>query len=488
MSDEHSARLQLPYLVAGQMQKHVTLNETLTRLDTLVQTCVVSRTLADQPDDPADGDLYILPGAATGESWGGRPAGTLVRFDAGTWTSCPVVEGLLALIQDEAQFIVRSGGDWIGLGETLSALRNLQQLGVGAAADADNPFTARLNSALWTARETGADGTGDLRLTLNKESAGDVLSLLFQSGWSGRAELGLVGDDDLVLKVSQDGGVWREALRVDGETGQVRFELGAVRSETIRLTEGASWAPPPWARIVEAVAVGAGGGGGSGGHGDSGDRPGGGGGAGGAVLSARWPADRVSGGLTVVVGVGGAGGSAGEGAAGGDSLIQLGATSMLTAPGGHGGRAGSTGGAGGVGSPVSNAGGGSSITAAGEGGHSLDRPEAPGGGGAGGGLSAGGLALAGGPGGDGGALAIRANAGIGGVEGGGWGGWDAPIPHLHWSGGGGGGGGASASGSGHAGGPAGRWGAGGGGGGAGVSSGGPGGPGAPGVVWLTAIG
>lgn len=488
MSDEHSARLQLPYLVAGQMQKHITLNEALTRLDALVQTCVVSRTLTDQPDDPADGDIYILPDTASGESWAEMPAGSLVRFDAGVWVTSPVVEGLLALIQDEAQFVVRSGDDWIGLGETLSALGDLQRLGVGAQADADNPFTARLNTALWTALEAGAGGTGDLRLTLNKESAGDVLSLLFQSGWGGRAELGLVGDDDLVLKVSPDGGVWREALRVDGETGQVRFELGAVRSETIRLTESAAWAPPPWARIVEAVVVGAGGGGGCGSHGGSGDRPGGGGGAGGAVLSARWPADRISGGLTVEIGVGGAGGSAEEGAAGGDSLILLAGTAILTAPGGDGGAAGATGGTGGAGSLVANAGGGSSVVAAGEGGHSLHRPEAPGGGGAGGGLSSGGLALAGGPGGDGGALAIRATAGIGGVEGGGWGGWDAPIPDLHWSGGGGGGGGASASGSGHSGGPAGRWGAGGGGGGAGVSSGGPGGPGAPGVVWLTAIG
>ncbi|RZJ39922.1 MAG: DUF2793 domain-containing protein, partial [Brevundimonas sp.] len=38
MSDDHSARLCLPYLAAAQMQKHVTLNEALTRLDALVQT------------------------------------------------------------------------------------------------------------------------------------------------------------------------------------------------------------------------------------------------------------------------------------------------------------------------------------------------------------------------------------------------------------------------------------------------------------------
>ncbi len=56
MSDDHSARLGLPYLAAGQMQKHVTLNEALTRLDALTQTAVISRGQAAQPGDPDDGE------------------------------------------------------------------------------------------------------------------------------------------------------------------------------------------------------------------------------------------------------------------------------------------------------------------------------------------------------------------------------------------------------------------------------------------------
>ena len=46
MDGNSSARLGLPYLAAAQLQKHVTLNEALTRLDALVQTTVVSRTVA----------------------------------------------------------------------------------------------------------------------------------------------------------------------------------------------------------------------------------------------------------------------------------------------------------------------------------------------------------------------------------------------------------------------------------------------------------
>lgn len=55
MTDD-SARLGLPYVMAGQLQKHVTVNEALTRLDALVQTAVVSRTRSSPPSVVTEGD------------------------------------------------------------------------------------------------------------------------------------------------------------------------------------------------------------------------------------------------------------------------------------------------------------------------------------------------------------------------------------------------------------------------------------------------
>ncbi|UHC16075.1 hypothetical protein LRS73_26950 [Methylobacterium currus] len=101
----------------------------------------------------------------------------------------------------------------------LKTLQNVTLLGLGTTADAQNPFAAKLNTALWTALTNGEGGSGDLRYTLNKEASGNTLSLLLQSGYSGRAELGLTGDDDLRVKVSPDGSTWREALRIDRATG-----------------------------------------------------------------------------------------------------------------------------------------------------------------------------------------------------------------------------------------------------------------------------
>ena len=278
MSDDHSARLALPYLAAGQMQKHVTLNEALTRLDALVQTAVVSRTTTSQPDAPDDGALWILPGGATGADWSTRPAGALMRAEGGGWTMVPPADGLIALVLDAGELVVRQGGDWIELGARLGVVQALERLGLGTTADAGNPFAARLNTALWTALEAGSGGTGYLRLTLNKEGSADVLSLLFQSGWGGRAELGLVGDDDLRLKVSADGGSWHEAFAVDRATGRATFALGAGRRAVTVVSSDGTYAVPAWARSIEAVVVAGGGGGGAGSSGASGARFGGGGG------------------------------------------------------------------------------------------------------------------------------------------------------------------------------------------------------------------
>jgi len=492
MSDDHSARLALPYLAAGQMQKHVTLNEALTRLDAIVQTVVVSRTTTAQPAAPEDGALWILPAGATGADWSTRPEGALMRAEGGGWTVVPAGEGLIALVADAEEIVVRQGGSWVELGARLGVAQALGRLGIGTTADAANPFSARLNAALWTALEAGAGGTGDLRLTLNKATPGNVLSLLFQSGWGGRAELGLAGDDDLRLKVSADGSNWHDALVVDRATGRVTHALGAGRRAVTVFSADGSYAMPAWARSVAAVLVGGGGGGGAGAFGVSGARFGGGGGGAGGISRGEWAAELLGGTLDVVVGTGGTGGGAAAGANGGDSSVSMGGVSVLAARGGGGGRqgdsAGGAAGAAGTGASIANAGGDSSVTAAGGTGGSLDGPDGAGGGGAGGGVDGAGVAWAGGAGGDGGAVAVRAAGGAGGTGAAGSAGTAAPQPSLCWAGGGGGGGGAAVSGSGHAGAGGGWVGGGGGGGGAGVTAGGSGGAGAPGAVWLVAVG
>ncbi|AQR61373.1 hypothetical protein BZG35_06685 [Brevundimonas sp. LM2] len=483
MATSQSARLGLPYVAAGQLQKHVTVNEALTRLDGLIQAAVVSRTVAVQPTDAADGDLYILPPGANGSDWSDGSDGDLVRAEFGGWTRVAVPPGMVVVVQDEGQLVVRTGATWSAPTLSGGAVQNLARLGLNATADAGNPLTARINSALLTARPAAEGGTGALRLVLNKDAAGDVVSLLFQRGYSGRAELGLIGDDALSLKVSSDGSTWREALRVEPDDGRVVLPGGALRTEAVLLTGSTPYAPPTWARMLTITAVGGGGGGGNGGFAASGDRAGGGGGGGGGLSIGRWSTADLPAGLTVVVGAGGAAGAAGQ-----VSGVSAAGLDLLTARGGGAGAAGASGGAGGaagLGLIPANAGGASATAGPASAGQGLSGPGNAGGGG--GGLSAAGTMRPAGAGGDGSTLLTLATGGTA-SSGVGAAGGSAATPRRALGGGGGAGGAASASGSGHAGGSGGAFGGGGGGGGAGVTAGGPGGAGGAGVVLILAEG
>ncbi len=181
MSDDSTPRLNLPYLAASQAQKHVTLNEGLGLLDGLVACSVESRTLAAQPASPADGALYILPPGATGDDWSLAGEGALMRFEAGAWTELTRAPGQLAFVRDASVLLLFDGAAWVGAADALGA-----------------------------------------RAKLNKANTPGVASLLFQTGFSTRAEIGLVGDDRLSVKVSADGASFVEALKVE-PGGQVRL-------------------------------------------------------------------------------------------------------------------------------------------------------------------------------------------------------------------------------------------------------------------------
>ncbi|MEO4000989.1 DUF2793 domain-containing protein [Mesorhizobium sp. CAU 1732] len=206
--------LKLPYLMPSQAQKHVTHNEALLVLDFIVQLAVESRDLATPPESPGEGDRHIVGTNADGE-WLGHDGEVACMIDGG-WRCLVPRDGWLAWVRDEGRLYVRRDGGWHSVAE------NLTSLGVNATPDAVNKLAVASPASLFT-----HDG-GDHQLTVNKADAPARATLVFQSGYEGRAEIGLVGDDDLVFKVSADGANFVEALRVDKASGDVC--LGSLNS------------------------------------------------------------------------------------------------------------------------------------------------------------------------------------------------------------------------------------------------------------------
>lgn len=86
----------------------------------------------------------------------------------------------------------------------------------GATADATNRLSLNAPASLFNNAGAGH------QVKVNKAAATDTGSFLFQTGFSGRAEFGLVGSDDFQIKVSADGATWFNALQLERTSGRVR--------------------------------------------------------------------------------------------------------------------------------------------------------------------------------------------------------------------------------------------------------------------------
>ncbi|MEF2549571.1 DUF2793 domain-containing protein [Aurantimonas sp. E1-2-R+4] len=233
---ELSPNLSLPYVMPAQAQKHVTHNEAIDILDIAVQLMVESATVLDPPVTPAEGTRFVVPPAATGV-WTGE-SGNIAVYSTGGWRFLPPANGMRAWVKDSAQLYVYDQAGWAPLGALATGDMSPDTVGISTSADATNRLAVASPGSLFS-----HDG-GDHRMVLNKAAIADTASLIFQTGFSGRAEFGLAGDEDFSVKVSPDGAIWREAMKLDRATGRAAFPQGVqapghiLQVVSARLTTG----------------------------------------------------------------------------------------------------------------------------------------------------------------------------------------------------------------------------------------------------------
>lgn len=237
---DHTARLDLPFIMAGQALKHITHNEALDRLDILVQPIVQSASLATPPAAPLPGEAWIVPAGATG-AWSGH-GGEIATFQAGAWRFYDPAQGWQVFDRAAEALLIYSGAAWVPVAATGAGL---PQLGVNTSADATNRLAVAAEATLLTHAGAGH------QVKVNKGAAAQTASLLFQSNWSGRAEMGLMGDDNWRIKVSPDGSTWRDAITVNAATGAASFVAAPRPAADNTLSLGASSAR--WSAIWAAT-------------------------------------------------------------------------------------------------------------------------------------------------------------------------------------------------------------------------------------------
>lgn len=115
-------------------------------------------------------------------------------------------------------FAISVSPDGTAFVQALSIDKDTGHVGLGGAtADANNALIVKGTAFLFDAK------IDDCRFTFNKAAAGDDVALTFQTGYSARALIGLLGDDSFTFKVSEDGAAFTTAVVIDKATGAVAF-------------------------------------------------------------------------------------------------------------------------------------------------------------------------------------------------------------------------------------------------------------------------
>ena len=187
---ETSPILGLPFIQPGQAQKHVTHNEAIQTLDILVQMTAEEIGAITPPSTPVDGTLFVLGAGATGD-WAGQDGMLAARMPEG-WFFLAPVSGWRIWNRGDGRLYVFDGIAWQSVAVEL---QNLPGLGVGTTSDAVNRLAVQSAATLFS-----HEGAGH-QLKINKAGAADTASLVFQTNWTGLAEIGLTGNNDFTIKV-----------------------------------------------------------------------------------------------------------------------------------------------------------------------------------------------------------------------------------------------------------------------------------------------
>jgi len=213
---EISQNLSLPYIMPQQAQKHVTHNEAIQMLDAIIHLSVISDEVSHPPAEPENGKRYIIPDTASGE-WAGKEL-HIAAFQENAWAFYTPQPGWFVWVQSSGNHVTWDGEIWKAMEQGGDGPFEL--LGVNADADNQNRLTVKSDTILFS-QDDVTPGSGDIRTVLNKASATNTASFLFQDNFSGKAEIGLVGNNNFSFKTSANGATFNNSIVIDANENHV---------------------------------------------------------------------------------------------------------------------------------------------------------------------------------------------------------------------------------------------------------------------------
>ncbi len=130
-----SPKLDLPYILSGQAQKHVTHNEAISLIDCLVQMTVKSADTATQPEHVSEGDMYILPDQMTGSKWEHMSPASLAVYTGGAWKEIIPKIGWICAVVDTSSLLMFSSEGWQSVEHNSAGLGSAAYKDIGISGD-----------------------------------------------------------------------------------------------------------------------------------------------------------------------------------------------------------------------------------------------------------------------------------------------------------------------------------------------------------------
>lgn len=212
---EKSSNLGMPYLAPAQALKSVTHNAALRHLDRLVQLSIISAQ-SSPPQDWQSGvvedESRFIVMAPAQQAWAGHD-GDIAVLSGGVWEFLKPQTGWVCWNIEDEHIWIYEADVWKPLG-----ISKVETFGINTSPDALNRLSVRSDASLFDTE------TGSHRLTINRASDAETASVVFQSGYQGRAELGLTGVDGFTLKLSDNGSEFQKVLEANSSTGDINIQ------------------------------------------------------------------------------------------------------------------------------------------------------------------------------------------------------------------------------------------------------------------------
>ncbi len=204
--------LKLPFIAPGQALRHITHNEALNTLDQILHLSI-ERQVNSLPTTADDGERILLTQ--------GSHERDIAIFLNGQWTYHTPEIGWLCWDKNQSRLLAFTEAGWT----PTESWDGTSPLGINTQADTGNRLAVASDASLFT-----HDGTGH-SVKVNKAGPNETASLIFQENFTGHAEIGLAGNNDLTIKTSLDGAAWLDAVSVNSASGQIRCQ--SLQSGTI---------------------------------------------------------------------------------------------------------------------------------------------------------------------------------------------------------------------------------------------------------------